>query len=167
MAVTHTDRAKGPDMLYRLLLARDRCMVVLSPELETADLLTSAWVSETSLTEHYEVELMVSDDGVVTVEPRRIGTRAVREPLTMVTAVRGTRRDGAYTATISAHLKLRSRNSWRVNAYTEESVDELGFFPASMSLRNHLLEPEYLSNLVLRHIQRLIEEPHGRRTSWL
>ena len=166
MAVTHTG---GGDltMLDRLLLARDRCMVVLSPELETADLLTIVWVSEASLTEHYEVELMVSDDGVVTVEPRRIGTRAVREPLTLVTAVRGTRSDGTYTATVSAHLKLRSRNSWRVNAYTEESVDELGPFPGSMSLRNHLLEPEYLSNLVLRHIQRLIEEPHGRRASWL
>ena len=166
MAVTHTG---GGDltMLDRLLLARDRCMVVLSPELETADLLTSAWVSETSLTEHYEVELMVSDDGVVTVEPRRIGTRAVREPLTMVTAVRGTRSDGAYTATISAHLKLSSRNRWSVDTYTQESVDKLGFFPEPMSLRSHLLEPEYLSTLVLRHIQRLLEEPHGRRTSWL
>ena len=166
MAVRHTE---GGDltMLDRLLLARERSTVVLSPELAKADLLTGAWVSETSLTENYEVELMVSDDGVVTVEPRRIGTRAVREPLTMVTEVRGTRSDGAYTTTISAHLKLSSRNSWRVNAYTKESVDELGFFPASMRLRNHLLEPEYLSNLVLRHIQRLIEEPHGRRTSWL
>ncbi len=166
MAVTHTE---GVDltMLDRLLLARDRGIVVLSPELEAADLLTSAWVSEASLTEHYEIELMVSDDGVVTIEPRRIGTRTVREPLTLVAAVRGTWSDGAYTATVSAHLKLSSRNSWRVNAYTEESVDELGVFPASMSLRNHLLEPEYLSNLMLRHIQRLIEEPHGRRTSWL
>lgn len=166
MAVTHIG---GGDltMLDRLLLARDRCMVVLSPELETDDLLTLVWVSEASLTEHYEVELMVSDDGVVTVEPRRIGTRTVREPLTLVAAVRGTRSDGAYTATVSAHLKLSSRNTWRVNAYTEESVDELGVFPASMSLRNHLLEPEYLSNLVLRHIQRLIEEPRGEVIPWL
>lgn len=166
MAVKHTEGGHIT-MLDRLLLARDRGTVVLSPELETADLLTSAWLSEDYLTNHYEVELMVSDDGVVTVEPRRIGTRAVREPLTLVVAVRGTLSDGAYTATVSAHLELGGRNRWRVNAYTDESVDELGFFPASMSLRNHLLEPEYLSNLVLRHIQRLIEEPHGRRTSWL
>ena len=167
MSVTHTDRAKGPDMLYRLLLARDRGTVVLSPKLEMADLLTSAWIGEDYLTSHYDVELMVSDDGVVTVEPRRIGTRAVREPLTLVAAVRGTRGEGAHTVTVSAHLELSSSNSSCVNAYTDESVDELGFFPSSMSLRNHLLEPEYLSNLVLRHIQRLIEEPHGRRTSWL
>ena len=85
----------------------------------------------------------------------------------MVTAVRGARSDGAYTATIFAHLKLGGRNRWSVDAYTQESVDKLGFFPEPMSLRSHLLEPEYLSTLVLRHIQRLLEEPHGRRTSWL
>ena len=166
MAVRHTEGG-GLTMLNRLLLARDRGEVVLSPELATADLLTSSWQAEASLTNHYEVELALDDDGVVTLVPRRIGTRAVREPLTLVTAVKGAWSDEAYTATISAHLELGGRNRWHVDAYTQESVDKLGFFPAPMSLRNHLLEPEYLSNLVLRHIQRLIEEPHGRRTSWL
>lgn len=166
MAVRHTEWG-GITMLDRLLLARDRGTVVLSPELATADLLTSSWQAEASLTHHYEVELILGDDGVVTLVPRRIGTRAVKEPLTLVAAVKGVWSDEDYTATICAHLELGGRNRWRVEAYTQESVDKLGFFPAPMSLRNHLLEPEYLSNLVLRHIQRLIEEPHGRRTSWL
>ena len=169
MAVRHTEWG-GITMLDRLLLARDRGTVVLSPELATADLLTSSWhvlspeLAEASLTHHYEVELILGDDGVVTLVPRRIGTRAVKEPLTLVAAVKGVWSDEDYTATICAHLELGGRN---LEAYTQESVDKLGFFPAPMSLRNHLLEPEYLSNLVLRHIQRLIEEPHGRRTSWL
>lgn len=166
MAVRHTEGG-GLTMLDRLLLARDRATVVLSPELARADLMTSSWQWEASLTDHYEVELMVSEDGVVTLVPRRIGTRAVKEPLTLVTAVKGVWRDEDYTATISAHLELGGRNRWSVEAYTQESVDKLGFFPRPMSLRNHLMEPDYLSNLVLRHIQRLIEEPHGRRTSWL
>lgn len=169
MAVTHTEGV-GLTMLDLLLLARDRCMVVLSPELETADLLTSAWQSwqwEADLTHHYEVELILGDDGVVTLVPRRIGTRAVKEPLTLVAAVKGVWSDEDYTATICAHLELGERSRWGVEAYTQESVDKLGFFPAPMSLRNHLLEPDYLSNLVLEHIQYLIEEPHGRRASWL
>ena len=166
MAVRHTEGG-GLTMLDRLLLARDRATVVLSPELARADLMTSSWQWEASLTDHYEVELMVSEDGVVTLVPRRIGTRAVKEPLTLVTAVKGVWRDEDYTATICAHLELGGRNRWCVEAYTQESVDKLGFFPMPMSLRNHLMEPDYLSNLVLRHIQRLIEEPHGRRTSWL
>ena len=166
MAVRHTEGG-GLTMLDRLLLARDRGTVVLSPELETADLLTGSWQAEASLTHHYEIELTVSDDGVVTVEPRRIGTRAVREPLTLVTSVKGDWSDDAYTATVFAYLELGGRNRWRIDAYTLTSVDKLGFFPAPMSLRSHLLEPEYLNTLVLRHIQRLIEEPHGRRTSWL
>ena len=166
MAVRHTEGG-GLTMLDRLLLARDRGTVVLSPELETADLLTSSWQAEASLTHHYEVELILGDDGVVTLVPRRIGTRAVKEPLTLVAAVKGDWSDDAYTATVFAHLKLGERNRWSVDAYTQESVDKLGFFPEPMSLRSHLLEPEYLSTLVLRHIQRLIEEPHGRRTSWL
>ena len=171
MAVRHTE---GGDltMLDRLLLARDRGTVVLSPELATADLLTSSWQaapwrSAASLTHQYEVELALGDDGVVTLVPRRIGTRAVREPLTLVTAVKGTWSGDTYTATVFAQLELGGRNRWSIDAYTETSIDELGFFPAPMSLRSHLLEPEYLSTLVLRHIQRLIEEPNGRRASWL
>ena len=174
MAVRHTEGG-GLTMLGRLLLARDRGTVVLSPELATADLLTSSWQAEASLTHDYEVELILGDDGVVTLVPRRIGTRAVKEPLTLVAAVKGDWSDDAYTATVFAHLKLGERNRCYTQEsvdklgffHTQESVDKLGFFPEPMSLRSHLLEPEYLSTLVLRHIQRLIEEPHGRRTSWL
>ena len=166
MAVRHTE-GSSLTMLDRLLLARDRGEVVLSPELATADLLTNSWMAEASITHYYEVELILGDDGVVTLVPRRIGTRAVKEPLTLVASVKGDWSDDAYTATVFAHLKLGGHNRCSIDAYTQKSVDKLGFFPAPMSLRSHLLEPEYLSTLVLRHIQRLIEEPHGRRTSWL
>lgn len=67
MAVTHTG---GGDLsiIERLLLARDRREVVLSPELMEAELLMLSWLDGPRLTNDYEMELLLGDDGIVTVE---------------------------------------------------------------------------------------------------
>ena len=166
MAVTHTG---GGDLslIERLLLARDRREVVLSPELMDAELLMSSWQDGPRLTHHYDIELLLGDDGTVTLVPKRIGKRAVQNPVILRVTVLGVHSEETYSASITSHMVLGGRNMWRVKAYTDKTSVDLGNFEQPMKLRRHLLEPQFLKADVLEHIQYLIEEPRGEVVPWL
>ena len=165
MAVTHTG---GGDLsiIERLLLARDRREVVLSPELMDAELLMSSWMDGPRLTHNYDIELLLGDDGIVTLVPPRIGKRAVQEPVILRVTVLGVYSEETYSASITSHMVLGGRNMWRVKACTDTTSVDLGTFEQTMKLRRHLLEPQFLKADVLEHIQYLIKEPRGE-SSWL
>ena len=165
MAVTHTG---GGDLsiIERLLLARDRREVVLSPELMDAELLMSSWMDGPRLTHNYDIELLLGDDGIVTLVPPRIGKRAVQDPVILRVTVRGVYSEETYSASITSHMVLGGRNMWRVKACTDTTSVDLGTFEQHMKLRQHLLEPQFLKADVLDHIQYLIKEPRGE-SSWL
>lgn len=166
MDVTHTG---GGDLsiIERLLLARDRREVILSPELMEAELLMSSWQDGPRLTHHYDIELLLGDDGTVTLVPKRIGKRAVQNPVILRVTVLGVHSEGTYSASITSHMVLGGRNMWRVKAYTDKTSVDLGTFEQPMKLRRHLLEPQFLKADVLEHIQYLIEEPRGEVVPWL
>ena len=166
MAVTHTG---GGDLsiIERLLLARDRREVVLSPELMEAELLMLSWLDGPRLTNDYEMELLLGDDGIVTLVPIRIGKRAVQEPVILRVTVLGVHSEEAYSASITSHMVVGGRNRWSVKAYTDKTSVDLGTFEQPIKLRRHLLEPQFLKADVLEHIQYLIEEPRGEVVPWL
>ncbi len=166
MAVTHTG---GGDLsiVERLLLARDRREVILSPELMEAELLMSSWLDGPRLTNHYEMELLLGDDGIVTLVPIRIGKRAVQDPVILRVTVLGVHSEENYSASITSHMVLGGRNRWHVKAYTDKPSVDLGTFEQPIKLRRHLLEPQFLKADVLEHIQYLIEEPRGEVVPWL
>ena len=166
MAVTHTG---GGDLtiIERLLLARDRREVVLSPELMEAELLMISWQDGPRLTHDYDIELLLGDDGTVTLVPKRIGKRAVREPVILRVTVLGVHSEDTYYASITSHMVVGGRNMWRVKAYTDKISVDLGTFEQPMKLRRHLLDPQFLRTDVLEHIQHLIEEPRGEAVPWL
>ena len=166
MAVTHTG---GGDLsiIECLLLARDRREVILSPELMEADLRMSSWQDGPRLTNHYDIELLLGDDGTVTLIPERIGKRAVKDPVILRVTVLGVHSEENYSASITSHMVIGGRNMWRVKAYTDKTSVDLGTFEQPMKLRRHLLEPQFLKADVLEHIQYLIEEPRGEVVPWL
>ena len=162
MAVTHIG---GGDLslIERLLLARDRREVVLSPELMDAELLMSSWMDGPRITNHYDIELLLGDYGIVTLVPKRIGKRAVQEPVILRVTVLGVYSEDAYSASITSHMVVGGRNM----SYTDKTSVDLGTFEQPIKLRQHLLEPQFLKADVLEHIQRLIEEPRGEVIPWL
>ena len=166
MAVTHIG---GGDLspIERLLLARDRREVVLSPELMDAELLMLSWMDGPRITNHYDIELLLGNYGIVTLVPKRIGKRAVQEPVILRVTVLGVHSEDAYSASITSHMVVGGRNMWRVKAYTDKTSVDLGTFEQPMKLRQHLLEPQFLKADVLEHIQYLIEEPRGEVVPWL
>ena len=166
MAVTHTG---GGDLsiIERLLLARDRREVVLSPELMEAELRMSSWQDGPRLTNHYDIELLLGDDGTVTLIPERIGKRAVKDPVILRVTVLGVHSEENYSASITSHMVIGGRNMWRAKAYTDKTSVDLGTFEQPMKLRRHLLDPQFLKADVLEHIQCLIEEPRGEVVPWL
>ena len=147
MAVTHTG---GGDLsiIERLLLARDRREVILSPELMEAELRMSSWQGP-RLTNHYDIELLLGDDGTVTLIPERIGKRAVKDPVILRVTVLGVHSEENYSASITSHMVVGGRNGWRVKAYTDETSVDLGTFEQPMKLRRHLLDPQFLKADVL------------------
>lgn len=165
MAVTHTG---GGDLsiIERLLLARDRREVILSPELMEAELRMSSWQGP-RLTNHYDIELLLGDDGTVTLIPERIGKRAVKDPVILRVTVLGVHSEENYSASITSHMVIGGRNMWRAKAYTDKTSVDLGTFEQPMKLRRHLLDPQFLKADVLEHIQYLIEEPRGEVVPWL
>ena len=165
MAVTHTG---GGDLsiIERLLLARDRREVILSPELMEAELRMSSWQGP-RLTNHYDIELLLGDDGTVTLIPERIGKRAVKDPVILRVTVLGVHSEENYSASITSHMVIGGRNMWRAKAYTDKTSVDLGTFEQPMKLRRHLLDPQFLKADVLEHIQCLIEEPRGEVVPWL
>ena len=166
MAVTHTGEG-DLSIIERLLLARDRREVILSPELMAAELLMSSWQDGPRITNHYDIELLLGDDGTVTLIPIRIGKRAVKDPVILRVTVLGVHSEENYSASITSHMVLGGRNMWRVKAYTDKTSVDLGTFELPMKLRRHLLEPQFLKADVLEHIQYLIEEPRGEVVPWL
>lgn len=166
MAVTHTG---GGDLsiIERLLLARDRREVILSPELMEAELLMSSWQDGPRITNHYNIELLLGDDGTVTLIPERIGKRAVQNPVILRVTVLGVHSEENYSASITSHMVLGGRNMWHAKAYTDKTSVDLGTFEQPMKLCRHLLEPQFLKADVLEHIQYLIEEPRGEVVPWL
>lgn len=166
MAVTHTG---GGDLsiIERFLLARDRREVILSPELMEADLRMSSWQDGPRLTNHYDIELLLGDDGTVTLIPERIGKRAVKDPVILRVTVLGVHSEENYSASITSHMVIGGRNMWRAKAYTDKTSVDLGTFEQPMKVRRHLLDPQFLKADVLEHIQCLIEEPRGEVVPWL
>ena len=115
MTVTHTDRAKGPDMLYRLLAARDTAQVEAHPGIVDRVPFSHPGIVDRvpfsrlygRLLFEYRLHLSIDDQGVITLEPGN--KRRRMEQITMIVSVSETEGGESWAY---ATLQVHDGKSW-------------------------------------------------------
>ena len=103
MAVRHTEGGDCPDMLYRLLAARDTAKVKAHPGI--VDRVPFSRLDGRLLFE-YRLHLAIDDQGVIKLEPGN--KRRKMEQITMIVSVAESRGESWAVATLQVH----DGNSW-------------------------------------------------------
>ena len=148
MAVTHTDRAKGPDMLYRLLAARDTAQVVVDPGVVDRAPFSRPYGDELF---EYRLHLEVDDQGVITLDPG--DKRPKMDKITMIAAFLEDECGGSWVrCTLLAH----NGKSWIATNYKMARIGGPGR-NASAYLRMFMACSE-LEDLTLKLVDYLIED---------
>ena len=159
MAVTHTDRAKGLDMLYRLLAARDTARVKAHPGIVDRvpfSRLYGRWLFE------YRLHLDIDDQGVITLEPGN--KRRKMEQITMIVSVSDAEGGESWA---HATLQVHDGKSWRIA--TPRKMAHIGG-PAryATSYLRMFLNCEELEELTLKLVDLLITDmTTGGDDPWL
>ena len=158
MAVTHTDRAKGPDMLYRLLAARDTAQVKAHQGI--VDRVPFSRLDGMQLFE-YRLHLAINDQGVIKLEPGN--KRRKMEQITMIVSVAEDKCGGSWAY---AGLQVHDGNSW---ISTPRNMTRIGG-PArnATTYLRMFLNCEELEKLTLKLVDLLITDlTTGGGDPWL
>ena len=148
MAVTHTDRAKGPDMLYRLLAARDTARVVVDTGLVDRAPFSRLYGHELF---EYRLNLVVHDQGVITLEPG--DKRPKMDKITMIAAFLEDESGGSW---VRCTLLTHNGKSWIATNYKMARIGGPGR-NASAYLHMFIACRE-LEGLTLKLVDFLIED---------
>lgn len=148
MAVTHTDRDKGPDMLYRLLAARDTARVVVDPGL--VDRAPFSRLYGEVLFE-YRIHLVIDDQGVITLEPG--ARRLKRDQITMIASFL---EDESGGSRVRCTLQAHDGKSWIATNYKMTRIGGPGR-KAGDYLRM-FISCDKLKDLTLKLVDYLIED---------
>ena len=148
MAVTHTDRAKGPDMLYRLLAARDTARVEVDPGV--IDRAPFSRLYGEVLFE-YRLHLSIDDQGMITLEP---GDK--RPKMDKITMIATFLEDESGGSRVRCTLLTHNGKSWIATNYKMARIGGPGR-NASAYLRMFIACSE-LEGLTLKLVDFLIED---------
>ncbi len=158
MAVTHTDRAKGPDLLYRLLAARDTAQVKAHQGIVNRVPFSRLYGR---MLFEYRLHLAIDDQGVIKLEPGN--KRRKMEQITMIVSVSETEGGESWAyATLQAH----DGKSWIA---TPRKMAHIGG-PAryATSYLRMFLNCEELEELTLKLVDMLITDlTTGGGDTWL
>ena len=148
MAVTHTERAKGPDMLYRLLAARDTARVEVDPGV--IDRAPFSRLYGEVLFE-YRLHLSIDDQGMITLEPG--DKRPKMDKITMIAAFLEDESGGSW---VRCTLRTYDGNSWIATNYKMTRIGGPGH-NARAYLRM-FIACDGLEELTLKLVDFLIED---------
>ena len=104
MAVTHTEGVDCPDMLYRLLAARDTAQVVVDPGLVDRSPFSRLYGHELF---EYRLHLAIDDQGMITLEPG--DKRPKMDKITMIVSIAEDECGGSWAY---ATLQVYDGKSW-------------------------------------------------------
>ena len=158
MAVRHTERVDCPDMLYRLLAARDTAQVKAHPGI--VDRVPFSRLYGRYRFE-YRLHLAVDDKGVITLEP---GSRRLKtDKITMIAAFLEDESSGSW---VRCTLQTHDGNSWIATNYKMARIGGPGR-NATDYLRM-FLNCEELEELTLKLVDLLITDlTTGGGDPWL
>lgn len=148
MAVTHTDRGTGSELLYRLLAARDTAQVKVEPGV--VDRAPFSRLYGRDLFE-YRLCLDIDDQGVIILEPG--AKRPKIDKITMLVAILEDESGGSW-----ARCTLRAHNgkSWIATNYNMTRIGGSG--RNARAYLSMFIDCDWLEALTLKLVDFLIEE---------
>ena len=158
MAVRHTEGVDCPDMLYRLLAARDTAQVKAHPGI--VDRVPFSRLDGMQLFE-YRLHLAINDQGVIKLEPGN--KRRKMEQITMIVSIAEDKCGGSWAY---AGLQVHDGNSW---ISTPRNMAHIGG-PArnATTYLRMFLNYDELEGLTLKLVDLLIEDmTTGGGDPWL
>lgn len=148
MAVTHTDRGTGSELLYRLLAARDTARVVVDPGLVDRAPFSRLYGHELF---EYRLHLEIDDQGVIILEPG--AKRPKIDKITMIAAFSEDESGGSW---VRCTLLTHNGKSWISTNYKMTRIGGPGR-KAGDYLRM-LTVCDKLEDLTLKLVDFLIED---------